>query len=76
MTDDNREFKFTNLPTPNSLVVDIDNHNQMITNNANLNIYPNFNNKFMRLLRGDNTLKISGKAQVKFICEFPVNVGG
>lgn len=76
VTDDNREFKFTNLPTPNSLVVDIDNHNQMITNNANLNIYPNFNNKFMRLLRGDNTLKISGKAQVKFICEFPVNVGG
>lgn len=75
-SDGNRTFSFTNLPTANSLVIQVDNQNQIITDNMDLNIYPNFNKKFMRLVRGDNNLKMTGRAKIKFICEFPINVGG
>lgn len=76
LSDRNRTFKFTGLPGGKSLVIYVDNKNQVITNNMDLNLYPYFNMKFMRLVRGDNILKISGNATVKFICEFPVNIGG
>ncbi|MBQ8619046.1 MAG: hypothetical protein IJ418_16240 [Clostridia bacterium] len=76
ISDGGRIFKFSALPNGNSLKIYIDNKNQVITNNMDLNLYPYFNMKFMRLIRGDNVLKITGKAEVKFICEFPVNIGG
>lgn len=76
LSDGNRTFRFAGLPGGNSLVIYIDNKNQVITDNMDLNLYPYFNMKFMRLVRGDNILKIKGKATVKFICEFPVNIGG
>lgn len=76
LSDGNRTFQFTSLPGSNSLEIYVDNKNQVITNNMDLNLYPYFNMKFMRLVHGDNILKISGNATVKFICEFPVNIGG
>lgn len=76
LSDENRTFAFTNIPAGNHLEIYIDNKNQVITNNLDLNLYPYFNMKFMRLIRGDNMLKIKGKATVKFVCEFPVNIGG
>ena len=75
-SDGNRAFQFADLPGGNSLVISIDNQNQVITNSQNLNLYPYFNMKFMRLVRGDNVLQITGNATVSFICEFPVNIGG
>ena len=76
LSDGNRTFTFRSLPGGKDLVIYVDNKNQVITNNMDLNLYPNFNMKFMRLVHGDNVLKIMGDATVKFICEFPVNIGG
>ncbi len=76
LSDGGRTFQFSRLPGSNSLVIYVDNENQIITNNMDLNLYPYFNMKFMRLVRGDNMLKIIGNTKVKFICEFPVNIGG
>ena len=76
LSDNNRTFQFKELPGGNSLTIYVDNKNQVITDSMDLNLYPNFNMKFMRLVKGDNLLKITGNAEVKFICEFPVNIGG
>lgn len=76
LSDGNRLFQFSELPGGNSLIIYMDNKNQVITNNMDLNLYPYFNMKFMRLVRGDNILKLTGRAEIKFICEFPVNIGG
>lgn len=75
-SDNNRVFEFKNLPEHNGLEIYIDNQNQIITNSMDINLYPYFNMKFMRLVRGENILKIKGNCTVKFICEFPVNIGG
>ena len=74
--DGNRVTEFTDLPVSQSLVIYMDNKNKVITNNQDLNLYPYFNMKFLRLVRGDNVLNITGNAEIKFICEFPVNIGG
>jgi len=76
LTDNNRVFAFSGLPSSSDLVIDIDNENEIITNTADLNLYKNFNFRFFRFLRGDNTLEMSGNFFVNFTCEFPVNVGG
>lgn len=75
-SDGGRIFQFTSLPGGSSLEITIDNKNQVITNNMDLNLYPYFNMKFLRLVRGNNKLVFTGNATVKFICEFPVNIGG
>ena len=75
-SDNGRAFAFQGLPGGNGLVIEVDNQNQVITNSMDLNLYPYFNMKFMRLVRGDNLLTIAGNAKVEFICEFPVNIGG
>ena len=76
LSDGNRTFQFTSLPGGSDLTIYVDNKNQVITNSMDLDLYPRFNMRFMRLVKGDNVLKISGNATVKFICEFPVNIGG
>ena len=76
LSDKKRTFQFKELPGGNSLTIYVDNKNQVITDSMDLNLYPYFNMKFMRLVKGDNLLKITGNAEVKFICEFPVNIGG
>ena len=76
LSDNNRTFQFKELPGGRSLTIYVDNKNQVSTDSMDLNLYPYFNMKFMRLVKGDNLLKITGNAEVKFICEFPVNIGG
>lgn len=74
-TDGDREFKLTEIPQPQDAVT-VDCENGILTASSGLNLYPYFNFKFPRLVRGDNQLTISGNCQVTFTCEFPVNVGG
>lgn len=76
LSDKNRVFKFSGLPASQSLKIYVDNKNRVITNSLDLNLYPYFNMKFLRLVRGSNDIKMTGNATVKFICEFPVNIGG
>ena len=76
LSDKSRIFQFRGLPTSDPLIIYVDNKNQVITNNQGINLYPYFNMKFFRLIRGDNVLKISGHVRITFICEFPVNIGG
>lgn len=76
LSDNNRTFSFQGLPSGQSLKIYIDNKNMVITNNLDMNLYQYFNMKFMRLVRGENLLKVTGNATIKFICEFPVNIGG
>ncbi len=76
LSDNNRIFQFDGLPSGDPLIICVDNKNQVITNNMDLNLYPNFNMKFFRLIRGDNLLDVEGDITIKFICEFPVNIGG
>lgn len=76
-SDNDREFKFTGLQTGTPLSISIDNQNQVITNNLSMNLYDSFNKKFFRMVRGQNVLKINAtSATIKFVCEFPVNIGG
>jgi hypothetical protein len=75
-TDNNREFAFNGLPSGQSLLIDIDNRNQVITNNQGLNLYDMFNLNFFRMVRGDNRLLLDGFGTIKFTCEFPINIGG
>ena len=74
-TDNDRTFAFSNIPSAVKSI-DIDNENEIIVNSANLNLYDNFNYKFLRLVRGYNTLEFKGNADVTFECEYPINVGG
>lgn len=74
-SDGNREFKFENIPG-SITEINVDNENMVITNNQDLNIYPCFNYKFLRLVRGYNILKVVGNGFITFECEFPVNIGG
>lgn len=71
----NASFKFENLPSAVHKIV-VDNKSKVITNDADLNIYSCFNFGYIGLVRGDNDLRITGPCTVKFICDFPINVGG
>lgn len=76
MTDGERAFSFSGLPSP-ATEITIDNEAMIITDDSGgLNLYPYFNYNFFRLKRGNNLLQIIGTADVEFICEFPVNIGG
>ena len=74
-TDNGRVFQFSGLPAGNQTIY-VDNKNQIIKGSTNADLYEHFNMKFLRLLRGDNILRITGNAHLKIVCEFPVNVGG
>ena len=54
----------------------IDNEHCVITNDQNVNLYSGFNFQFLRLVRGENNITITGNGTVRIRCEFPVNVGG
>jgi len=79
-SDEDREFAFSSLPSGsyggNTIIV-VDNQNQIITGTGSVvNLYPYFNMNFLRLKRGNNHLTMTGAATVRFICEFPVDIGG
>jgi phage-related protein len=75
-SDGGREMKFTSVPSSSNCTLYIDCETEIITASTGLNIYPYFNFKFLRLVRGDNSLTITGNCTVNIICEFPINVGG
>jgi hypothetical protein len=75
-SDNDREFLFANIPAAPIEIV-IDNENEIITNNHSLNLYDNFNYKFLRLLQSYNKLELkANSAIVELDCEFPINIGG
>lgn len=76
-TDNNRETALTDIPAAYAVAtVTFDNQNQILTSSHGDNLYPCFNKKFFRLVRGDNVLSVTGTGTLRLICEFPVNVGG
>ena len=75
VTDNNREFKLTGIPT-GSGNISLDSDHGVLTCTAGLNLYPYCNFKFPRLLRGDNELILTGTGTYTLTCAFPVNVGG
>lgn len=74
-SDNNRTFSFKSVPS-SVKKINVDNDRCIITNDQDLNIYPYFNFRFLKLIKGENRLKVSGKGILRIICEFPVNVGG
>lgn len=75
VTDNNREFKLTGIPTGSGNIA-LDSSHGVLTCDAGWNLYPYCNFKFPRLLRGDNELILTGTGTYTFACAFPVNVGG
>jgi hypothetical protein len=73
-TTNNKLFKLTDLPS-GTTTISIDNDKQTITSNLGINIYPYFNFNWLGFVRGDNQLSVTGDCTIKFMCEFPVNVG-
>lgn len=72
------EFTLSSVPSSfQNATYYVDNQNQIITMSTLDNPYPYFSSKhFIGLKRGDNNITITGDCSVKFICDFPVNVGG
>lgn len=75
-SDGDRSFKFSGLPTGEPFLISVDNKNQVITNSLDLNLYNMFGMQFFRMVRGDNLLTIKGGGEIRFLCEFPVSIGG
>ena len=74
-TDNNRTFELKDIPA-SVTNIQVNNDTCVITNNVDLNLYPYCNCKFFRLVRGYNTLSVTGNCTLKIRCEFPINVGG
>lgn len=62
--------EFTNL-TPLETVY-LHNHKKQIMSNLNLNRYPNFNGKWLKLLYGENQLEIFEKCKIQFKVQYPI----
>lgn len=72
--DNSRSFVLTELPAGTGSIL-ADGERGIITASSNKNIYPYCNFRFLRLLRGDNTLSISGGCHIEVICEYPAYIG-
>lgn len=72
--DDGRSFVLSDLPSGIS-AIRIDNDKALITTSGNQNIYTYCNFRFLRLLRGNNILSISGGCHIEVVCEYPAYVG-
>ncbi len=78
ITDNNREFSIDASEMENGLqnmIVSIDNQNGIIVveNRTNINLYPYFNKKFFRLVKGENELKFNtdnGNCTIVLSCEW------
>ena len=80
ITDNNRQFGIRGILTSTQNVF-VDNENEIITTDADINLYDNFFNfgySFFRLLPGKNEITVRGgsRSLLKIICEFPINIGG
>lgn len=74
-SDKDRKFSLTGVPAGAGKIY-VDNDTFVITNDGGINLYPKCNYKFLRLVKGHNTLKVTGNGTLKIQCEFPVNAGG
>lgn len=75
-SDNNRSFKLTGLPVGVNRIM-VDNQRGIIKDMiGGINLYPYFNFNFLRLVRGDNYLNVTGNGTVSIVCEYPMNVGG
>ena len=74
-SDNYREFSLRGIPTGCG-TIDINHDTQLISCDAELNLYPYWNMKTLRLARGLNKLSITGDCTLELTCEFPANVGG
>ena len=73
-SDNGRVFSLSSIPSGDTVTVD--GENGILSSSSGANLYPGFNFKFFRMVRGDNSIQITGNGTYKFVCEFPVNVGG
>ena len=74
-TDNDRIVEFKGIPAA-VLNMTLDSETLVIENSADLNLYDIYNKKGFRLKRGRNTLVVTGKGELVFHCEFPINVCG
>lgn len=65
--DNNREFKFTQLNNYDNEIIYIDNAKKIITSSNGVNMYPYFNKNFFRLVRGLNTITITGDCVIRIV---------
>lgn len=72
-SDGDREFRFSGIS--NGCVLYIDNSQQIITSETGDNPYSHFNFKFFRMKPRKNVITLSGAFDIRFIFNFPVNVG-
>lgn len=73
--DGGREFAFSSLPTGSGLIVD--NQNGIITGvGTSVNLYTLFNMRFLRLVPGDNHLRITGYGTLTLSGRFYHNTAG
>ena len=75
LSDNARSMAFFDLPDGISEIA-IDCNLGLITSNTYANMYEHWNKKFLRLKRGVNKIKVTGRGSIEITCEFPVNVGG
>ena len=75
-SDNDRTFELKDLPQSYFLVIGVDHENGIITNSMDLNLYPYFNFEFIKLVPGDNKLRVIGSCITEITCEYPVSVGG
>lgn len=74
-SDNDREMRLNDLPT-SAKTIRIDCANQTIEDlSTGLNLYPYCNFTFLRLVRGDNTLVLTGNFDLDITSEFPVDIG-
>lgn len=78
VSDANRTFNLgVDEPLPTSVKnIYADSDTGILTCDEGINIYPYTNFKFVKFVKGENVLKITGNGMLKIHCEFPVNVGG
>lgn len=78
VTDNMRNFQLGGGMLVSNQHIVIDNENEIITTDADINLYDYFNYTFFRLLPGDNELRIRGSQSsvLRMICEYPINIGG
>ena len=74
-SDNNRATTFTDLPGGTGLIT-VSNDHCIISCENGLNLYPYFNQNFLRLVSGNNILNVTGTGTLTITCEFPINVGG
>lgn len=75
LTDGGVATTFTDIPDSVEHII-VDNEHEIVKEDGGMNMYPFFNCSFFRLKRGFNKIRVNGRCELKFLCEFPINIGG